>query len=247
MRSFLAEHFQQGNGAMLFLLPSAFGRLCGSLLVASLVLAGCQTAAENELVASRAAFDAGSAQAEACFGAVAGKPEYAQIAQRTGLIAGIDPTLAQLSDNAVPSPEEARLLLAWDAEITSCRQIFLDALGRSFPELQMVQAESYAHRNQAILALVRREASWGAVNQRLAAGRLDHARRWRQAVEDIAMRLSAQHQQEIAQRERAAAAFAAAAGQMQQQMLLQQAIQNANRPVTTNCTRFGNMTNCQSF
>jgi hypothetical protein len=95
--------------------------------------------------------------------------------------------------------------------------------------------------------LATKHIRWGEYVGRQKATIVAGTEKLTEVAQRMGAELDARHRQEMAQRAAAAQAFSQS---MYQQQLLnqnQQIINSANRPVTTNCNRFGNTTNCTSY
>lgn len=148
-------------------------------------------------------------------------------------------TTAQLSDETLPTPEEARLIGAWQDELGSCRSQFQTALLLVRPDFVQALTEIDAEiRNTAILAS-ERKLSWGEIARREAALSDSFNTKFLALNQQLDARLNAQNQIEVQNRERAAAILL-------QYGLQQQMINAANRPVITNCTGGFGTVNCVS-
>lgn len=143
------------------------------------------------------------------------------------------------------------------AVIAKCRQIMINGLG-GIP-FQTVTLKYYNATDAIYIKMLKDEISIGSANEEKAKFTAIHRTDWADTWTEIHNRLRAMHDAEMQGRRQAAAAMMPLLmqqqqnQQFQQQMLYQQQMQNINNnrpiltsPSTTNCTTYGNQTNCTS-
>jgi hypothetical protein len=208
----------------------------GPLLVMALA-GGCETAAQRQVVHMRANADGAMQAFRMC-----GQSAYEQrpeILRKHVPLNVADATLAQLSDRSIATDDEVQALLAHYPPIQSCRKTFLDQLARSHPSIAAILASGYTRADGSLVELIQKKKTWGSHVQTLKEESASASKEIVAENQRIAAGLSQSHQAELAQRQAAANAFS-------QYLQTQQLIQSMNRPVVTNCTRFGSATNCIS-
>jgi hypothetical protein len=148
-------------------------------------------------------------------------------------------TLAQLSDQSLPTKQEIDAVLAVHPRTQACRQAILDGLLSTTPSVVPILAKEFAGADDDTIALVQRKLSWGE-RVRRARDRVLATQTELQAEEQrITAGLERSHEAELARRQRALDALA-------QWAQTQQVINAMKRPVVTNCSQVGSFTNCVS-
>jgi hypothetical protein len=156
-----------------------------------------------------------------------------------------------------PTKEQLEVMKLAIPQISKCRQSMISMLGGS--PFQVVTLK-YQNATDAIyIKLLKGEMSIGDANEEKAKAAAQQKTDWSSTWDEINNRLRALHNSEMEGRRQAAAAMVPLLmqqqqnQQMQQQMMYQQQMQYImnNRPVltsptTTNCTTYGNQTNCTS-
>jgi hypothetical protein len=108
--------------------------------------------------------------------------------------------------------------------------------------------QNYMSLDAIYLKLAKGEVSFGEANSELAQARVQASARSREAANEWRSGLNEENREELASRAAAfqamATSFQQAGAAMQQQAQQQQLINAINRPLTTNCNRFGNSTSC---
>jgi hypothetical protein len=107
--------------------------MMGLPLLVALSTPGCATVAQRQAQQSSAATREAVAQFNTCGAAVIAKPEYA--ASLRHYPEGGQPTMAQLTDETLISPEEATLFAAKHDELNPCKTRLLSALSAARPDV----------------------------------------------------------------------------------------------------------------
>lgn len=212
----------------------------GGIAVLALLLVGCATAAQRQAQQSGMETRSALAQFKACVKSVRDKPEYGQLLVHSPDLETAQPSTAQLTDETVPSEQDARLFAARFDETNPCRGQLLTALSPARPDLVPILADELAQGSAIAVLVVERKITWAENSRRVqelaSSARQKIAAADRQWVAD----LNVSHQAEMTRRQAAGAALM----QWSQQ---QQLINAATRPVVTNCNRFGSSVNCTSY
>jgi hypothetical protein len=219
------------------------------LLLAVSALVGCATAAQRQAKQIVAGQQEAVAQNKACLAAVLAKPEYAPLLPHTPNLETGQHTMAQLTDETIPSAEDARLVAASFDEANSCFGRFLTALSTVRPDLVPIFADAKAKATAASVLLVERKITWAEGARRGEENVNDLRRQIEAANQRLSAQLNASSQAEMAQRQAAAAAIMQWSAQ-------QQMINAMNRPVIvapapaapvyTTCNQLGSFVNCTS-
>ena len=141
------------------------------------------------------------------------------------------------------------------AVIAKCRQMMINGLGGT--PFQTITLKYYNATDAIYIKMLKDEISIGDANEEKSKFAALHRTEWADTWTEINKRLGAMHDAEMQGRMQAAAAMMPLLmqqqqnQQFQQQMLYQQQMQNINNnrpilisPSTTNCTTYGNQTNC---
>jgi hypothetical protein len=207
-------------------------------LGALIVLSGCATRAERQFQAISTNNQAASAQYGACVTALYNSPEAAPIRSRTPLKAD-EASLAQLADSSMANRDETQAIFALHPRLKECERAVLTEFSKSTPSFVPILAKDFSRSDDDILSLIQKKLAWGEFNRR----RRDNTVATRAAIQQAAQSVTAEfrqmHRDEMAERRAAAQAIA-------QWAQTQQVINAMNRPVITNCNRFGTMVNCVS-
>lgn len=205
----------------------------------ALALGGCATGAQRQAQQTGAGLQDIKAEAKACFAAVRSKPEYQPLLVHSPDLDSGQPTMAQLTNETLPSPSEARLVAASYDDASRCRNRILSALSGVRPDIVPILSNTYIEGSTVTALLVQRKITW-AESARRGQSRLGEMRqRLAEADRQWITDLNASHQAEMAQRQ-------AAANALMQMSAQQQMINAMNRPVVTNCFRTGGFVNCTS-
>ena len=218
---------------------AAFRRATIAVLIAGF-LGGCATAAQRQYQAMATGNAAISGQARNCVSEVYNSPDAAVIRSHTPL----DPreaTLAQLSDQSLPTRQEIAVVLTLHQRIQSCRKAILNGLQNTTPSVIPILAKEYAGADDDTIAFVQRKMSWGERVKRARDRVLSLQEALQAEGRRIVAGLEGSHEAELARRQAAANALA-------QWAQTQQVINAMNRPVMTNCMNIGSgMVNCTSM
>lgn len=199
-------------------------------------LAGCATQAQRQALAIKENNTNANLQYSACARSLYSSAEADPIRSHTPMNA-TDATLAQLADSSMASPSEIQAILSVQPRLKECQRTALTQLSTSTPSLVPILAKSYSALDDNFLSLVQRRITWGEFNKRRRDSAAGTQLALQQAGRQIAGELREMHRDEMAQRQAAAEAFA-------QWAQTQQLINAMNRPVITNCNRFGSNVNC---
>lgn len=176
------------------------------LPLAVLVIAACETTAQQQDQARRAYVTELGASIRECTSRLRARPEFAPLYERMSVGRdGGGPSLAQRMDRARPTPEEAATIVRWHAAEAECRELTIGGIRRVFPEVAELMVARSAERDRVFLALANRDLRWNDAVDRLAqiaaAMRADLAR-FRSTYRASVARA---HSQEVARRDAAIA------------------------------------------
>lgn len=179
-------------------------------------------------------------RAKVCLENVFDEPEFQSLAAHMPMDLKGNPSMEQLIDSGVPNDEDTKKLIKLHDEIEPCRQqLVKDYMGIA-PSIASILIEGYEKGDLITANLVQHKITWGEANKKRQALKAEITQKITAAAQEIDRGLAEENAAEIANRQRAFNAWM----QWQQN---QQLINTLNRPVTTNCTQFGNTTNCTSY
>ena len=210
--------------------------LRAGVLLLGLLMGGCATQAQRQFQAVVTNNRNIAAQYLSCATVIYNSSEAGPIRAHAPLKA-TDATLAQLSDTSKASEPEIQAIFLLHPKLQECQRIVLNGLMSTTPTLVPILTEQYNGGEDDALMLIQRKLTWGEY-AKLRRDRATAVQAELQAEgQKIVAGLQQQHENELAHRQAAAEAFARWAQ-------TQQIINNMNRPVITNCNRFGGMVNC---
>ena len=134
---------------------------------------------------------------------------------------------------------ETEAILVIYPRIQECQRTLLIGFLKSTPSFVPILASAYNRGEDDVLMLIQHKISWGEYNKRRRDRATEIQAELQSASQQIVSGLQHQHENELAQRERAAEALA-------QWAQTQQQISAMHRPVITNCNQAGGMVNCVS-
>lgn len=208
-------------------------------------LAGCQTAAQLRVAEVEKEATASKASADICVRAVNSKAEFQTIFGHVSKIG--TPSLAQLADQSKISDTDLVTYLAWQEDLQPCRKARLESFRKIDGSVAEAFSDYLSEANVARIELIQRKINWGEFLTKMVGVDTRARTNMQAARQSMMSQLDQQHQQEIGRRAAMAAAISAASQQVQENNLRQQQINYLNRPVNTNCTRFGNQVNCTTY
>jgi hypothetical protein len=213
---------------------------CSKILVLGLVtlLAGCATSAQRQYQTIQTGNRSIIAQGKACAETVYNSPEAAPVRPHYPWDAR-EATLAQLSDSSLATKPEIAAVLSLHPRLKACQKAILEGMLTTTPSAVPILAKEYSAADDDVVLLVQRKMPWGELTKRRRDRVLAAQTELQAEGQRITAGLERQHENELARRQAAAEALA-------RWSQTQQMIDAANRPVITNCTRFGGSTNCVS-
>jgi hypothetical protein len=130
------------------------------LFCAMVAFAGCTTGAQRQAQQTGVATREASAQFKTCTAAVISKPEYTSLLPHTPDLESGQPTMAQLTDETLPSTAEAKLFASRHDEINPCKSRFLSTLSTVRPDIAVVFADSFTAGTSLSVELVEQKITW---------------------------------------------------------------------------------------
>jgi hypothetical protein len=160
----------------------------------------------------RVGFQSAKAEISACITARRAQPEYAALLPHLmPLDNNGHPTAAQLADTAYPTAEEARLLAQYTSD-THCKNMFRAQAAALEPAALPAIEQLFVDKDAIDADLIGRKITWGEAAYRMNSVIAQDTPALRAADVATMSNLNAQHQQELAQRDRAVAAVGAVLG-----------------------------------
>ena len=205
-----------------------------------LLLTSCATPAQMRAASIRQNALAALERAKLCLGNVMDDSGFQSLAVHMPMDLKGNPSMEQLIDNGVPNDGDTKKLIKLHDEIEPCRQqLVKDYMGIA-PSIASILIDGYEKSDLITADLVQHKITWGEANKEHQALKAEITQKITEAAQEIDRGLAEENAAEIANRQRVFNNWM----RWQQN---QQLINTLNRPVTTNCTQFGNTTNCTSY
>lgn len=220
-----------------------------AMLMIGTLLAGCATAAQRQLQTIAANNKATLLESQECVAAIYNSPELEPL--RADLPLNPESaTLAQLANENFASGVEVQVIAANYPRLQACRQNTVNRLAQTTPGWVPIFAKMFVTNDNNLVLLVQHKLRWGEFLRRLRDA--STVARSELSVENqrIMAGLEAEHETELAQRRAALQAFGASMQAIGGAMQAYGEAAQRNRPVFTNCMRFGyqgNMVNCTTY
>jgi hypothetical protein len=128
-----------------------------------------------------------------CAEDVAANPQYASLAKHTPLDRKPEAvTLEQKADQALATPQEAKLVLAWRPDIGKCRSALNETQQAVVPTMMPAILEAQNEADGVWIKVAHREMSWGAALQQIGQISTAALEKTQQAGEEIMADLNQQ-------------------------------------------------------
>lgn len=181
----------------------------------------------------------------ACMSELRNTPAAAIISAKATLNGLDQPTVEMLSDSSYATDAEKGAISAYSRTRARCRELGDGYRGTVIPAAIKLRQDAVFASTTGLLARVYSgQITWGQFNS-------ERGRAMRDAQQDIMQTAGRMEAEDQERRQRAAAAFSNSLAQQQQiqlqQQMLNQQIYQQNRPVQTNCNRFGNQVSCTTY
>jgi len=172
-------------------------------------------------------------------------PAAAVIAAKATLNGLEQPNIELLADTSYATDEDKAALATYSRARARCRELGDGYRGTVIPAaIKLRQDATFAGTTTLLARLYAGQITWGQFNSERGSA-------MREAQLEIMQTASRMQAAEQEQRQRAATAFSNGLAQQQQiqfqQQMLNQQIYQQNRPVQTNCNRFGNQVSCTTY
>ena len=214
------------------------GRFKWIALALLVLVGGCATAAQRAAQQMNGAAKLAMTEFAACDAAVRARPEFAAVLARVPL--SEQASIAQLTDNTVPTENEARLVAAIHDENLKCRQRLLEQARAIEPRVAGALLAGWQEGDENTVLLVQRKITWAEATKRR-----------QQIMARTRANMDAAHQQDMGQLEAAHEAELArrqqALDRLYQWSVQQQMLNSLNRPaapIFTTCNQMGSFVNC---
>lgn len=164
-----------------------------------------------------------------------------QLASKAGIGRPGNPSIEMLADKSRANAEEKQALSTYSAERQKCIDLGASYRRQNYPAQVTMTMEQGAQNIALLLAkLYAGDITFGEYNEL----RMKNASEARSRLADYDQSIRREQQAEADRRQTNANN---ALQNLNNQLLLQQQINNANRPRTTNCQRLGNQVNCTTY
>ena len=185
--------------------PGASRRALAAVLTlgAALSLSACATMAQQQFKGMQGGLTLARAHEKACQDRV--NADAPPVAGKTSF----RPTAAQLADQTLPTPDEARQVARHSTAIAACHTTFRDEAAAADQALAQPIDQAIFDVNNIEADLIQRRITWGEANRRLYQVTAQDGAAVRDAHSGTGRSLQAQHQAELDQRQRDAEALQA--------------------------------------
>src|SRR3990172_7406370 len=199
------------------------------------IVSGCATMAQKRLASINADFQAAEQRAFACLQHIETNPSYKGISRHAPLTGRIIATIEQLADDATPTEEEVKVIVAHHNDLSQCRARGIEDLMKIVPSFVSIIVPAYFESDLITVELIKRKITWGEAARRRAVIKNEMMAKGHAELLRIFQEYSRSHEAELQQRQ--AALYVLSNWAYQQQLLMQnqQLINSLNRPVMTNC------------
>jgi hypothetical protein len=194
-----------------------------SIALIALILPGCSTAAHRQAQQPGWATQEAWAEFKACVKSVMDQSEYAALLVHTLDLDTMQPTITQLTDETIPSEQDARLFAARFDATNRCREELLMDIAIPRPDLAPILADEFTQAGAIAVLVVERKVTWAEAARRSQMLSGDLRQKITAADLQWIAELNPFHQADMAQ-------LQAAAAQSEQQ----ERIKEATRPAVTN-------------
>ena len=222
------------------------------LTLAFVLITGCLTAAQRKTLSMRSDVKAANARILQCTKNIENNPAHQSLISHTPKAKNITPM--HMADTAIPAEEDVKNIIAFYNEEANCRSLIIESLTGIAPSMVTIFIQGFQGYDLITADLIERKISWGAANKRKLAVYDETQAKIKEEGSRIDQELQMSHEAELSRRQALAAGLSDALTEWgkQQQYLAdrlqnQQMINSLNRPVMTNCQRFGNSINCTSY
>jgi len=147
--------------------------------------------------------------------------------------------MRQLTDETLPTMEEARLLAERHDQIVPCRKRAYEQMMVVAPGIANALLNGWTEWDANLAQLVERKITWAQATRRSQDIGAQTRAEARAADQQITGELRAEHEAELDRRQQAAEA-------LMQWSAQQQMINSLNRPTFTTCNAMGTFVNCMS-
>lgn len=225
------------------------GNVKSHLVVGScfFLMIGCETATQKHISTLAADIQAAEQRAYACAQQIETNPAFQGISKHTPLTGRTTPNIEQLADDAIPTEEESKVIVALHNELSQCRARGIEDFMKTVPSLVSIFTPAYLEGDLITVELIKRKITWGEANKRKATIKNEAMTKGQAEVQRLNQAYARSHEAELQQRQAAMNALSNWAHQQQVLMQNQQLINTFNRPVMTNCTGVGRSIQCTSF
>ncbi len=213
--------------------------ISSSTAVMLAVLAACATQAQNQENSIHLTVDSAVSAQKACITSIVQSPTYSALWVHFPQIVETA-TLEQMASSDVATRQDAKLLYELRDNELPCNQSMIRSFDSVSPNLGAPFQSYLSLRDQGIILVSEDKITWGQFVSALVKAKEDTNASYQDAMDQIDGQLEQENQEEQAQRAQALQSFA-------NYMQAQQAIEEANRPINSNCNTFGTQTTCTSY
>lgn len=218
-----------------------------------IVLFGCQTAAQKQMMTMNTTATDINSRAQACYVSLRQDEKFKIVSKNLHLEPHTRPSLQTLANPNFATDEEVEVIYAFHNQQQLCRSIEIEAASKVHPLYAGFYANFYSQIDEATVGLVKRTTNWGNANRMLQEAIAWRAENETKIERAITSDLEQDHQAELAQRTQISEALQR--WNYQQQTLNNQRAmisatqmqQHHNTFRQANCRWVGASLNCRTF
>ena len=146
----------------------------------ALTLTGCLSPGQVEGIRMQREINRAVVASDTCLTPIREQPDYQPVFRRLAVEPSVPPprpTPAQLADPGYPDRETMRAMVAIHADLVVCRNPLIEGIARIAPDLAETAVDIWLRGDRLMLALMRREVTFGEANRRIGDMQDEYFRR----------------------------------------------------------------------
>ena len=171
--------------------------------LSAILLVSCATAAQRQVQQSETVFEAVAADFKACVQTVWSQPKYALLRLYSPDLNTGEYPMSLLTDEQLPTPEEAQLFAARHDEGAHCRSALMQGVAVARPDLMPAFVNLMNKGTHIAIQVVERKITWAEAARGVGAATAE-LQQTVAAADQQRQGLTASHQAELANRQAAA-------------------------------------------
>lgn len=146
----------------------------------ALTLPACLSPGQVEGIRIQRQINRAVAASDTCLTPIRERPDYQPVFRRLAVEPSVPPprpTPPQLADPGYPDRETMRIMVAIHADLVVCRNPLIEGIARISPELAETAVDIWLRGDRLMLALMRRQITFGEANRRIGEMQDEYFRR----------------------------------------------------------------------